>query len=311
MAASCLLVGPALYWSPSAADDQHRAQIAALAVVSWNMHVGGGDLGVLIDALRDGQLTHGRPVDAFVILVQEAFRRGTAVPAVRRGVAAIPRRISPSPPSGVRHDIIETARTRGLSVFYLPSMRNGSEEGASAEDRGNAILSTFPLSELAGIELPFERQRRVAAAATITGRDTGGTLWRLRVVSAHFNATASMRRLWVFAAGARTRQARHLARALADSSAPTVVGVDLNTWAGGWSEPAFGKLRSHFPQTLDPSDASGFGQRRRLDYVFLRMPAAWFSTLTAIEKRFGSDHRPVLAWIDFSGGPSQSPLSRS
>ena len=256
-------------------------------------------------------MTHGRPVEAFVILVQEAFRRGAAVPVLRHDGTAIPRRISPSPPEGLRRDIVETARSRGLSVFYLPSMRNGPEEGLSAEDRGNAILSTLPLADLTGIELPFERQRRVAAVATVTGRDNAGGSWRLRVVSAHLNATASARHLWLFAAGARLRQAGYLARVLDASPVPTIVGIDLNTWAGGWSEPAFDTLRSHFPQTLDPSLASGFGQRRLLDYVFLRVPAAWFSTLTAIEDRFGSDHRPVLAWIELTDRSFQSPLSKS
>ena len=308
---SCLVVGPAIYRPSPAQSTGALPRTDVLTVVSWNIHVGGGDLGLFIDTLTEGRLTNGQRVDAFVILVQEGFRRGTLVPDLGPEGPAIPRRIAPSPPGGARHDIVETARTRGLSVFYLPSMRNGSEEGPEAEDRGNAILSTFPLTELTGIELPFERQRRVAAAATIAALDGAGRPWRIRLVSAHLNATASMRRLWVFAAGARARQARHLARVLADDPAPMILGVDLNTWAGGWSEPAFGKLRARFPQTLDPADASGFGQRRMLDFVFLRTPASWLSTLTAIDDRFGSDHRPVVARIDLSGGSARSPLSRS
>jgi endonuclease/exonuclease/phosphatase family metal-dependent hydrolase len=311
MAESCQVVGPAIYRALPAASTEPLPRTDVLTVVSWNIHVGGGDLGLFIDTLREGRLTNGQPVDAFVILVQEGFRRGRLVPDLGREAPAIPRRIAPSPPGGLRQDIVETARSRGLSVFYLPSMRNGSEEGPAAEDRGNAILSTFPLAELTGIELPFERQRRIAAAATIAALDTSGSRWRIRVVSAHLNATASMRRLWVFAAAARARQARHLAQALAGDPAPTIVGVDLNTWAGGWSEPAFGKLRAHFPQTINPADASGFGQRRMLDYVFLRTPASWSGTLTAIDNRFGSDHRPVVARIELSGGCAQSRLSRS
>jgi endonuclease/exonuclease/phosphatase family metal-dependent hydrolase len=310
MAESCMVVGPAIYRPSPAPSSGPLPRIDVLTIVSWNIHVGGGDLGRFIDTLREGRLTDGQRVDAFAILVQEGFRRGTLVPDLGPERPAIPRRIASSPPAGVRQDVVETARSRGLSVFYLPSMRNGSEEGAEAEDRGNAILSTFPISDLTAIELPFERQRRVAAAATIAVLDEAGRPWRIRLVSAHLNATASMGRLWVFAAGARARQAGHLAKVLADEPIPTILGVDLNTWAGGWSEPAFGKLRARFPQTVSPADASGFGQRRMLDYVFLRTPTSWLSTLTAIDDRFGSDHRPVVARIELSGGPFQSPPSK-
>ncbi|NOT26456.1 MAG: hypothetical protein HOP16_10185 [Acidobacteria bacterium] len=139
-----------------------------------------------IEGARDAGVE--RPLD-WHELTDEHDRLAMAASCLLVEGAAIPRRMSPSPPTGARQDIVETARTRGLSVFYLPSMRNGSEEGAAGEDRGNAILSTLPLTELAGIELPFERQRRVAAAATVTRRDAAGAPWRLRVVSVHLNAT--------------------------------------------------------------------------------------------------------------------------
>ncbi|MEN3339278.1 MAG: hypothetical protein V7647_2954, partial [Acidobacteriota bacterium] len=59
------------------------------------------------------------------------------------------------------------AAALGLSLYYVPSMRNGG--AAPHEDRGNAILSSLPLTDLAAYELPFERQRRVALGATIAG----------------------------------------------------------------------------------------------------------------------------------------------
>ena len=58
-----------------------------------------------------------------------------------------------------------------------------------AEDRGNAILSTLPLTEPVAVELPGERQRRVviiAKAASIS----------LAVV--HLDALGGTRRLRVF-----------------------------------------------------------------------------------------------------------------
>jgi hypothetical protein len=41
-------------------------------------------------------------------------------------------------------------------------MRNGGVD----EDRGNAILATLPLRDVAAIELPLVRERRVAVAAS-------------------------------------------------------------------------------------------------------------------------------------------------
>ena len=46
-------------------------------------------------------------------------------------------------------------------------MRNGNTSENPASDRGSAILSTLPLSEPIAVELPGERQRRVAIIATI------------------------------------------------------------------------------------------------------------------------------------------------
>ena len=68
-------------------------------------------------------------------------------------------------------DIVAISRELGLSLIYVPSMRNGGSPDDPAEDRGNAILSTLPLSEPVAVELPGERQRRVviiAKAASIS-----------------------------------------------------------------------------------------------------------------------------------------------
>ena len=296
MAESCTAVGPAVYAAPRGDDAVPHGTVDKLAILSWNVHVGGGDIVGIVNALRSGEFTSGEPVRNFVVLLQEAFRTGAAVPSTPAGVP-IPRRIEAFPPDGRRQDIVQTARALGLGVFYLPSMRNGAHEGATAEDRGNAILSTLPLVNFAGIELPFERQRRIAAAATVTGIDAAGSPWQLRLVSAHLNATASVKRLWVFSSGVRGRQARHLARVLANEDVPTVIGSDLNSWAGGPSEPAFTELLFHFPQTSIPVGQPTFRGGRMLDYMFLRVPSMWASKVRTIDNFFGSDHRPLISWI--------------
>jgi len=298
MAASCTAVGPAVYAAPRRDDAVAQAQdgVDKLVILSWNVHVGGGDIAAIVNALRSGEFTSGQPVRHFVVLLQEAFRAGDAIPSTPAGVP-IPRRSEAFPPDGRRQDIIRTAEALGLGVFYVPSMRNGADEGETSEDRGNAILSTLPLVNFAGIELPFERQRRIAAAATVAGIDPAGNPWQLRVVSAHLNATAGIKRLWIFSAGVRGRQARHLADVLADEDVPTVIGSDLNSWAGGPSEPAFTELLSHFPQTSIPIGESSFRGGRKLDYMFLRVPSVWASQVRTIDNFFGSDHRPLISWI--------------
>ena len=295
MAESCTAVGPAVYAERRRNALTHDA-VDELAILSWNVHVGGGDIVGIVNALRSGELTDGEPVRNFVVLLQETFRTGDTVPRTPAGVS-IPRRIEAFPPDGRRQDIVQTARALGLGVFYVPSMRNGAHEGVTAEDRGNAILSTLPLVNFAAIELPFERQRRIAAAATVTGIDTAGNPWHLRLVSAHLNATASIKRLWVFSSGVRGRQARRLATVLAGEDVPTVIGSDLNSWAGGPSEPAFTELLPHFPQTSIPIGQSTFRGGRMLDYMFLRVPPVWASEVRTIDRFFGSDHRPLISWI--------------
>jgi endonuclease/exonuclease/phosphatase family metal-dependent hydrolase len=308
----CATVGPAVFAInaiPPPASSENRIAASPenrIAVLSWNIHVGGGNLPEAVAALQSGQLTGGRPVEHFVLLVQEALRSDSRIPAARDD-APVPRRINAT--VGPEGDIVATARRLGLHLFYVPSMRNGREPWNDVpEDRGNAILSTLPLSDPGAIELPFERQRRVAAAATITGRRDDGSVWKLRVVSGHLDGTADAHRLWLFASGARARQAAGLAAHLGDASLPTVLGSDLNTWSGGPREAAYVILRERFPTTPVPPRKATFRNGGRLDYLFLRLPADWtHSEAQRVDDRFNSDHHPVLVEITAGPAASQGP----
>jgi endonuclease/exonuclease/phosphatase family metal-dependent hydrolase len=292
----CEAVGPAVLDSSPlrAVTTPHASR--SLAVVSWNVHVGGADVAALVSSLRRGQFTGGEPVDDFVLLLQEAYRGGPRVPGHAIGQHGASR-IHASPQTGERRDIVSMAREQGLALYYVPSMRNGVADDGAAEDRGNAILSTLPLSDFEAIELPFEQQRRVAIAATVDGAGPGG---RLRVVSAHFNASAGARRLWVFTSGLRATQARRLTAALADDG-PAVVGSDLNTWVDGRREPAVTWLQQAFPDTPALSDQPTFAFGFRLDYLFFRLPAGWRGASRRLDDRFGSDHHPLFGWVHASG----------
>jgi endonuclease/exonuclease/phosphatase family metal-dependent hydrolase len=193
-------------------------------------------------------------------------------------------------------DIAAIAAELGLSLFYVPSMRNGSP-AASSEDRGNAILSTLPLTDLAAIELPFERQRRVAIAATLTGVTATGAEWRLRVADAHLDNTFSPARLWLAAEYGRTRQARALLSWIKDEH-PLLLGGDFNTWSG-FSDAAYLALAGAFPGPRTADRRATFRGLLRLDHLFFRLPSGWNASFGRGPQRFGSDHFPLIGELRF------------
>lgn len=296
----CAGVGPALIAGPTDSAGAGDGSGDSLVVVTWNVHVGGGDLVRFVEDLRGGVIT-GRPVESFVLLLQEAHRADSIVPLqARRGF--YPPRILERPLTGERLDVVQAAAALGLHLLYVPSMRNGI--GAKpAEDRGNAILSTLPLADAEAIELPYESQRRVAVAATVHAIGADGAPWSLRVVSAHLdNRSAGDRFLGTFGGG-RVRQARALADAIGDPAA--VVGADLNTWSAGFLEAAVPLLRASFPQspissaTTYPA-ARGF-LSRKLDHFLVRLPEGWEATVRRVDDRYGSDHYPLIGAVHREG----------
>jgi endonuclease/exonuclease/phosphatase family metal-dependent hydrolase len=285
----CAGVGPAVV-APAASAD--RAPADSLGLVSWNVNVGAGDLAGLVRDLRAGLLTNGRPVPHLVLLLQEAYREGAEVPGAAGTGVRSARRLQPDAESGERRDVEAIAASLGLALYYAPSMRNGAPH-ETQEDRGNAILSTLPLSDLAAIELPFERQRRVAVEATVHGRRSNGDPWTLRVTSAHLENRAPARRLWLFATMSRVRQARGLVRAMRRTGA-AVLGGDLNTW-GGFHDAAYRTIAAHLPIAATDRRAT-FAGLARLDHLLFRLPDGWSVSTTRLG-RFGSDHHALLAEI--------------
>jgi endonuclease/exonuclease/phosphatase family metal-dependent hydrolase len=257
-------------------------------VVSWNVHVGGGDIGALVDDLRKGRLTGGRPAPDFGLLLQEVYRSGQMVPQAVAADARVARAVRPG--GANRRDVVTTARTLGLSLFYVPSMRNGPP-AVSDEDRGNAILSTLPLDDLTAVELPLEHQRRIVVAASAHGRGSGRS-WALRLVSAHFT-NAVGHHLWLLSEPARVRHALALASAL-DDDIPTLLGGDLNTWFG-YQDGAYKVLARSFSTSAPPDDRRPTFNIMRLDHVFYRLPQGWRATVRRAESRYGSDHYPLIA----------------
>ena len=227
-----------------------------LVVVSWNTYLGRGNLPELVSRLERGEFTGGARVDRFVLLLQEVYRA----------------------------PILSFARERALHVVFAPARRREGD----AEDRGAAILAGSPIEEITIVELPFEKQRRIAVGAKVDG---------LQFVNVHFDTSVGILRGGPGAA--RRRQARALIEALAGLTAPLLVAGDLNTWWGD-DEPAVEELRRAFPDAKPARARETWrGPLRagnKLDYIFARgiEPAV---TVQRIDERFDSDHWPLLTAV--------------
>ena len=289
-------IGSAL---PEATEPAAPPELSDFVTLSWNAHLSEGRLTDLIDQLKAGAFTEGRPVRHFALLVQELYRRGDVVPEFdddHRSAFAIAAR---EPDAA---DVEDYANALGLSFVYVPSMRNGA---ALREDRGNAIISTEPLLDPLALELPLARQRRVAIAAGVNVRTPGGVK-RLELVNAHLEPLSSPRTLWIFK-NPRGRQVRAILDLLdtsrfTDSSvAGIVLGGDFNMVKGGDREEAYQHARA-WSTSLKKEDTRRTHLMGRIDYLFFKLPRGWYGSTRRLDDRFGSDHHPVMGRFDREPG---------
>jgi endonuclease/exonuclease/phosphatase family metal-dependent hydrolase len=185
-------------------------------------------------------------------------------------------------------------------------MRNGpTGSTAIPEDRGNAILSTLPLSDFTAIELPFEIYRRVNAAANVRGVTSDGTPWKLTLASVHLATRTGFPRYFVSAGTGRLRQAKATVAALPESN--VVLGGDFNTWALGSIEGALHHIRRFYrqPEKLDRKGTTKlkFFPDRRIDYIFFRLPAGRTAWYHRIDDAYGSDHYPLIGSVQLADSP--------
>jgi endonuclease/exonuclease/phosphatase family metal-dependent hydrolase len=261
----------------------------AITVVSWNTALGAADVAGLVNTLPD-------PGAPLVLLLQEVYRGGPEVPNERRPGLSFAGQHGGAAAGARRQEVEAIAAALGLGVYYVPSMRNGPPS-RSDEDRGNAILSNLALGDLTAVELPFEKQRRVAIAASVAGHTTTGIPWRLRVVNAHLDNIGGARRGWVAAELGRARQARGLTELLADGD-PTILAGDFNTWFG-FSDRAYVETARAFPDPGMVDRRRTFRGLLRLDHVFLRLAPGWHAEFRRGSGRFGSDHYPLVGTVRF------------
>jgi len=288
-----------------ASDRTEMVRLTDIAVVSWNMFGGSGDIDALIADLRGGRLD-GSPTTEFVLLLQEAISTGTDIPRRPAIWSLSGKRVTGRSGDRRAQSVDAIARRHGLHLLYVPSMRNGAS-GAPPEDRGNAILSTLPLRALEAMELPLEKQRRVSVAARITALAASGDAIDVQLVSVHLDLRSGWRRLRRSLGAGRLGQARAIAARLAWEPV-VVVGGDLNAWFGGRREGAVRLLRSAFPHAERVKEVRTlrtppFLPGLRLDHVFFRLPAGMSAKHGVVGHRYGSDHHPVIARIDVEDRP--------
>lgn len=262
-----LLIGTACVRPHIVAPSAAQGPIA-LAVATWNMHAGKGDLVRFVDDLASGRLTRVVPSDYVVMLQEDVERDNEPLGAV--------------------------AAKRHLFAFFLPLRR---EHGAVS---GNAMLSTQPFDQPRIISLPRQRQPRASAAANIT---IAGE--RLFIATVHLENRLAWWKV-LFSDTARGRQARALLQEL-PATQHGVLGGDLNTWFGP-VEPAWREMVQRFPETRFDSLQPTFHGRLVLDHLLFDLPDGWTVSQRVVQQRYGSDHHPVVAVVSAGppkGGPHQ------
>jgi endonuclease/exonuclease/phosphatase family metal-dependent hydrolase len=283
-----------------------------LLVLSWNVWIGRGKLRELVTRIRQGEFTRlgAEPDLPLLILVQEAYRSDSSIPPAPSGRAG---RVLVAQ-LGPQEDVVETARSLQLNLRYAPSMRNG----VLRSDRGNAILSTHPLTQSHAIELPLVLQRRVAVSSMLTLGQR-----QLRVVSAHLDPRGPPGHRWLGASG-RELQARHLLSSLQDDT--VILGADLNLGRGRYERAWRALSDAGFTFGVPPARPAWRHTfhalpRLVLDYVLVRDRPEVIrqARIHRVDEHpqdrgprvFGSDHHPLLGRIDFHPAGTAHALESS
>jgi endonuclease/exonuclease/phosphatase family metal-dependent hydrolase len=288
----------------------------SVAVGVWNVAGGSGYLTEFLKAELDLDWSReaARPSHHFVLLFQEVFRRSGDIPTSPPSPAIPPRIKEPERP-GDRPDVVSVAQRCGLAFIYVPATRNGVEEyDGMREDKGNAIVTTLPLSDFIAIELPMVAQRRVSVAATIRGPEGDS----LRVVSVHLNNFPSPWRFVTTGGMTRVQQALSVTDALqrvererggtsdeaGGYAVSTVAAGDFNTWSA--HETALRQLRDHFPDS-PPYQGKATRTGFATDHLLFRsstVPGARSGRIIEgsyrrIDNPYYSDHYPLMAWFSW------------
>ncbi|HBE72140.1 MAG TPA: endonuclease [Planctomycetaceae bacterium] len=148
---------------------------------------------------------------------------------------------------------------------------------------GEAILTRFEIQEAKTYRLPFrsKQEPRCALAAEI---NAGGGLPPILIVGTHLCHQSEESRI---------EQSERINRLFASVKNEVILAGDLNARPG--SKPMKVLLDEHWVDAIAPMS--------RIDYVLFRSSSPWkVAEVQIIDNRIASDHRPVLAVLEWSGG---------
>lgn len=323
----CVTVGPVVLDTMPSANFDPLGPADSLRITAWNTDAGAGYVTAFLEEELGLTCNGAASVlhdDAphFVLLLQEALRRSNDIPDVPKSFVTPPPVKEHAHP-GPRLDVIEVARQCGLAYLYAPAARNDYRpRDGLREDKGNAILSTLPLSDPIVVELPFEAARRVVPMATVRAAHDS-----LRLASVHLITTPPPSRALVTGASSRWRQAMGLVDALEEierdragcpisgvtrvsgqigemcpppcpgaCSIATVIAGDLNTWST--RETTLRHLLAHFPDThpfLEEPTRGPFPTDHLLFRAGTGDVAINPGSYRRVADPYYSDHNPIIA----------------
>lgn len=158
---------------------------------------------------------------------------------------------------------------------------------------GQAVLSKYPITDLKVHVLPGrpERERRMVAVASV---DANGV--ELNFATTHLHHARGDLRL---------EQAVELNRLFQSQKQPMILVGDLNAIP---DEPTITELAKHWLMTRGEFDGAAklwtfpsVDPIKQLDYVAVKPVTSWkLIEVRVIEEEVASDHRPLLAVIEFT-----------
>lgn len=277
--AAALLLSLTLAISPSQArsgvNSDPLLEVASLApaipppaperfrVVSYNLH---GPLAERIDDIMDVLKHHEALQPASLLALQEVNRHHRY--------------------SGYKDMAREIASA--LQMHYAYAVENPYKDGGG--ERGLAIMSRFPLSQVERVVLPHAGpggRRRIALGATL---HVSSERWRVYTLHLETRISVNKRADQITAVLDHANRYRDL---------PTVILGDFNTITDGAREKMFELMQAAGFRPALPGDAITF---QRAWVVRLKLDWIWGRHVRVVEARVesdvkASDHRPV--WADF------------
>jgi endonuclease/exonuclease/phosphatase family metal-dependent hydrolase len=149
---------------------------------------------------------------------------------------------------------------------------------------GEAILSRFPMADRKAHHLPFHQGQEPRTALEVAIRPDNGVPEFL-FVGTHWCHQSN---------DTRTEQAEQTNRLYpAEGGPPVILAGDLNARPG--SSPMNVLVEGQWVDAIAPQS--------RIDYILYRRADPWrVVEVTILDERVASDHRPVLAVLEWRGG---------